>query len=72
MFGLGGGVPQPIVAVQPAPTTEPSDVNRIVIHPDKATIVPGELVPLNVPSCGEAVVGPLNIVIISHPASVAN
>jgi hypothetical protein len=46
MLGLGGGVPQPIVAVQPAPITEPSEIKRIVIHPEVATIVPGEFVPL--------------------------
>ncbi len=59
MLGLGGGVPQPIVAVHPAAVTEPSETNRMVIQPDVAIIVPGEFVPLYVPKTGEAVVGPL-------------
>jgi hypothetical protein len=52
-------VPHPIVAVQPAATTDPSEVKRIVIHPDVATIVPGEFVPLYDPKIGDAVDGPL-------------
>ena len=59
ILGLGGGVPHPIVAVQPAATTDPSEVKRIVIHPDTATIVPGEFAPLYEPKIGDAVDGPL-------------
>jgi hypothetical protein len=62
MLGLGGGgggVPQAIVAVHPAPITDPSDINLMVIHPEVATIIPGEFAPLYDPKTGEAVVGPL-------------
>jgi len=57
----GGGGPQMIFAVQPALTTDPSDVNLTVRQPPTAVdvIAPGFAVPLYEPSTGEAVVGPL-------------
>ena len=56
---VGVGVPHPMVATQPEAVTDQSEVKRIVIQPDEANIVPGEVVPVYVPNKGDAVFGPL-------------
>lgn len=42
----GGGALQEMTAAQPVAVTLASEVKRIVIHPDDAVTIPGELVPV--------------------------
>ena len=48
-----------MLATQPGLVTDPSEVKRIVIQPDEANIVQGEVVLVYVPNKGDAVFGPL-------------